>query len=516
MREDHLEELFDLDDDQALKEAYQKAVNNLPVSDDFYNRTLIRMEKAALEQKTKKVIPIRRITAVAASFVLVLGMGTAGYFYLEEANMNISAPPPASQNAGDSSPLLGDEFIMPTPSDRKDSSQNGDSHSGQLSDSGQQGTQSSGENHKTENSQAQQPAEESKKENGIISFFKSIFSSDSKKTSDEKKTESGSESQKESSSSHNNDDTVSDKVETAEKPVDPVTQGKDKDNSKGDTTSSQQQKDPAKEQTEESSGTTSQQETQSGNAQTLAVPEAGVATKIAPGVTPENADLAWTQVAGSVSTQNRTTIQSNLIYQNNLFDIPKELQEYVGVDKVNEWNQQFCNMVNGNPIWKYRYYNRFNADYTANEDLLQCSLWGFVHTFQIPKEELVKIYQATDQRPYGYQFELDTNAKRYEKYHCYLTDAQIDALYSENPSDVMKAFVGYEAVYHNGDIYLYQWFETHSAEDYQKAGFTVEQIQALTDQLTKNKVSVDGIPNKFNLAYISDQCSKLKTLSAEK
>lgn len=508
MREDHLEELFDLDDDQALKEAYQKAVNNLPVSDDFYNRTLIRMEKAALEQKTKKVIPIRRITAVAASFVLVLGMGTAGYFYLEEANMNISAPPPASQNAGDTSPLLGDEFIMPTPSDRKDSSQNGDSHSGQLSDSEQQGTQSSGENHKTENSQAQQPAEEPKKENGIISFFKSIFSSDSKKTSGEKKTESSSESQKESSSSH---DTVSDQVETADKPVDPENGGKDQ-SIKGESTSSQNEG-VQEGGSSESSDTVSQQETQ---AQALAVPEAGVATKIAPGVTPENADLAWTQVAGSVSTQNRTTIQSNLIYQNNLFDIPKELQEYVGVDKVNEWNQQFCNMVNGNPIWKYRYYNRFNADYTANEDLLQCSLWGFVNTFQIPKEELVKIYQATDQRPYGYQFELDTNAKRYEKYHCYLTDAQIDALYSENPSDVMKAFVGYEAVYHNGNIYLYQWFETHSAEDYQKAGFTVEQIQALTDQLTKNKVSVDGIPNKFNLAYISDQCSKLKTLSAEK
>lgn len=512
MRDDHQWEHLDLDDDEALRKAYQQAVDNLPISDDFYKRTLIRMEKTALEQEKKKVIPIRRIAAAAASIVLVLGIGTAGYFCLENANMNITADPPASQHAGDPSPFDGDEFIMPTPADQKESSS-------ETASSGQQGESTAGEqsggSQKAESgAQSGSQNQEEKKEGGIISFFKSLFSSDSKRQSESKEEEESSASSQQKDSEKAESSKPVDEVETADKPSNTTSGSGSKNNSSSsDATSSQQQKDPADQGGDKQSQTSeSAAESQSVSAQSLAVPEAGVATKIAPGVTEENGDLAWTQVEGSVSIQNRTTIQSNLVYQNNLFDIPKELQEYVGIDKVNEWNKQFCQEINGNLIWKYRYYNRFSGDYTANEDLLECSLWAFVRDFQIPKEELIKIYQATDKHPYGYQFELDSNTERYQKYNCYLTDAQIDALYSENPSDVMKAFVGYEAVYHNGNIYLYQWFETHSAEDYQKAGFTAAQVQTLVDQLTKNSVSVDGIRDKFNLAYISDQLAKLKTL----
>ena len=77
-------------------------------------------------------------------------------------------------------------------------------------------------------------------------------------------------------------------------------------------------------------------------------------------------------------------------------------------------------------------------------------LLGIIEYFNIPKEK----------------FPVDK----------FLTQERVDALYSKDRSKINEAFVSPHAIYKNGEIYSPEWLDTHTLEEINAVGITLEDI----------------------------------------
>ena len=77
-------------------------------------------------------------------------------------------------------------------------------------------------------------------------------------------------------------------------------------------------------------------------------------------------------------------------------------------------------------------------------------LLGIIEYFNIPKEK----------------FPVDK----------FLTQERVDALYSKDRSKIKEAFVSPYAIFKNGEIYTPEWLDTHTLEEFNEVGITLEDI----------------------------------------
>lgn len=516
-----------MSDKKSFQNEYKKVIDNLPISDDFYQKTALKMKQAyesqAHSENTHDVlleqphsnrktsgISICKISSIAASFMLTFGLGTAGYFGIQ-GNINYSVI---------GAPVLSSSYHMGTSEGTQLLPPELSSQSQEVSNENQIISQPLIKKKANvfsilfEEQMPQQPPQNEilQPPPSSVDHFSSYIPSDIPSQSSNGTTSPDSSIRMESDRSQSsqvqsqsstqdttNSQTITDKPDT-------------KTESSQQTEKSDNSKQQSQDTTQESQ---SMQEIQAADHQN----EASAITAPAPpgaksiteayqvGVNADNAELAWNEIAGNHEKNIlENTILGNMIFQRNLIYISPELQNYVGQQNYLTWYHQFCKR--GTSSLKYGFYRRYLEDYSANLNVLGCSLWAFIQDFQIPKEDFIRLYQASEQYPYGYFYQAESK-EAYQKYQCYLTDAQVDALYSGEQAQVLKQFKGYEAVYHNDQLFPYIWFEVHTAEDYLNYGFTVEQIQTILTQMSA-KTSVDGIKNKFNTKYIAQQLEAMK------
>lgn len=65
----------------------------------------------------------------------------------------------------------------------------------------------------------------------------------------------------------------------------------------------------------------------------------------------------------------------------------------------------------------------------------------------------------------------------------FYTKEVIDAVYSDDVKAINKAFVNPYAMYYDGEIYTMQWFEEHSAADFESEGIPLQEIESYLEKV---------------------------------
>ena len=108
------------------------------------------------------------------------------------------------------------------------------------------------------------------------------------------------------------------------------------------------------------------------------------------------------------------------------------------------------------------------------------SIVDFVDQFNVSKEDFLEATRSwmTDEA----MGRLGVTREEYQETYGY-TDAQIDAIYSGDQSQINEAFCGDLAYYNpsDGQLYSIYWLSDHTAADYQAAGVPVSEVERILD-----------------------------------
>lgn len=445
--------LQDRDQNEAEElQEYQKLMSQIRLSDDFKARTALKMKEAGTQKPMIKGIRRQKILAVAASAVLVVGIGAVGYFNLSDMNYDIIDG--ITTFSGYQNPKK--PFVHPPMKESASESQQ-TANPPAVQDSSNIPSQYAAELPSDQNQALQDQSDYSEADAAVSEPNPSSSSQETAQSEPEQNT--------------------------ASTTIPPATPRKIEE------PEVQQQQSPT---------------------DMLNNP---------PGVNKANADLVWSEICTVESeaiVRQKSAVQRNQYYQESLNQIDDDLISYVGEEAYQEWYRQFQKEVDGEMQDKYRFSQPYMSDGTANYAALENSLWGFIQHFQIPKEEFIRLYQPTRDKTRESLNVLHYPKEAYQKYNCRITDQQVDALYSDDPSQVMVAFAGYDAVYADGQMYSYTWFDKHLAEDYIAAGFTSAQLEEIIADMSNQETSYLNEQGKTVLIYdldlIKNETARMKEL----
>ena len=124
------------------------------------------------------------------------------------------------------------------------------------------------------------------------------------------------------------------------------------------------------------------------------------------------------------------------------------LIELIGGDKFDEWIYEFKSVDGFPEKTEYRNWNELN-------------IITFVREFQISRADFEKYMESSD----------------------FYTKEVIDAVYSDDVKAINKAFCNPYAMYYEGEIYTMQWFEEHSAADFESEGIPLQEIESYLERV---------------------------------
>lgn len=143
--------------------------------------------------------------------------------------------------------------------------------------------------------------------------------------------------------------------------------------------------------------------------------------------------------------------------------IPYTLIQWIGTDVFYEWEETLP--------YETDEFGRPDEDFTIVE---------VVEQFNISKEDFLEATRSwmTDEA-------MDNIGMTREEYleKVGYTDAQVDAIYSGDQSQINEAFCGDLAYYNpsDGQLYSIYWLSDHTAADYQAAGVPVSEVERILD-----------------------------------
>ena len=143
--------------------------------------------------------------------------------------------------------------------------------------------------------------------------------------------------------------------------------------------------------------------------------------------------------------------------------VPGRLIDFVGGDN-------FYNWIDSLP----------NDTHAPGYVVERFSIVDFVEQFNVSKEDFLETTRSwmTDDA----MGRLGVTREEYQETYGY-TDAQIDAIYSGDQSQINEAFCGDLAYYNpsDGQLYSIYWLSGHTAADYQAAGVPVSEVERILE-----------------------------------
>lgn len=122
------------------------------------------------------------------------------------------------------------------------------------------------------------------------------------------------------------------------------------------------------------------------------------------------------------------------------------------------------------------------------------SVYYFVHDFKIDKNKFIEANNVSPRPEYS--------------------SKQIDAIFSDDIDEFNKLFVNVSTIYLNKKLYTPEWIDTHTSEDYEKAGITKEILSDwYATFITETK---DGRGNSKRLEHLKEKVSSFEAYEKAK
>ena len=182
------------------------------------------------------------------------------------------------------------------------------------------------------------------------------------------------------------------------------------------------------------------------------------------GIYAQLAETAWLEQREYVGvTETSPVYDTCMEHVPSFHAVPYELILWIGTDVFYEWEETLP--------YETDEFGRPDEDFTIVE---------VVEQFNISKEDFLEATRSwmTDEA-------MDNIGMTREEYleKVGYTDAQVDAIYSGDQSQINEAFCGDLAYYNpsDGQLYSIYWLSDHTAADYQAAGVPVSEVERILD-----------------------------------
>ena len=182
------------------------------------------------------------------------------------------------------------------------------------------------------------------------------------------------------------------------------------------------------------------------------------------GIYAQLAETAWLEQREYVGvTETSPVYDTCMEHVPSFHAVPYELILWIGTDVFYEWEETLP--------YETDEFGRPDEDFTIVE---------VVEQFNISKEDFLEATRSwmTDEA-------MDNIGMTREEYleKVGYTDAQVDAIYSGDQSQINEAFCGDLAYYNpsDGQLYSTYWLSDHTAADYQAAGVPVSEVERILD-----------------------------------
>ena len=143
------------------------------------------------------------------------------------------------------------------------------------------------------------------------------------------------------------------------------------------------------------------------------------------------------------------------------------------------------------------------------------SILNVVRDFQIPKETFLSVTRPElDEETLE---QLRSQGITLEEWYPYTLE-EIDAIYSGEEATVNRVFCSPIAVFNEKDsqIYTLSWLASHTAEEYQSVGLSVEAIQEVLDRIQSDDEYAEWRTVAKQVEPILEKAESIETAASKK